>query len=199
MDLKGQFTGLGFINPLNGAVFDPVTLTTIFTGMSAGTAATIGSIATIAGPVLGMVGTGMQISQENKRLDQQAAEHDRAAMEQRVSSNIEAERFRRRSRVSQSADRARMAEGGVASGTGLDLLSQNETMMELDALMLEYQGEQAATGQEFAAGQSRSSKGGYLPVLTSGIKGFTNMDPLNLSPSGGTQGPRIYGAENKDG
>ena len=165
----------------------------LLAGASAGPAATIGSIATIAGPVLGMVGTAMSISQANEQKNQQAAEYDRAAIESRVAANIEAERFRRKARVTQSSDRARMAEGGALSGTGLSLLAQNETMMELDALMLEYQGEQAGKSQDFAAQQQRSSKSGYLPVFTAGIKGFTQMDPLNLSPYGGTMAPKSSG------
>ena len=89
MDLRHQFTGLGFLNPMRGVAFDPVTLMAL--GMSASAAATVGTVATIAGPVLGVMGA----IQGQKEGWEQVAEHERAATETRVAAGVEAEKARR--------------------------------------------------------------------------------------------------------
>ena len=175
-DLRHQFTGLGFVNPMRGCVYDPVTLTTLF-GVSAGTASTIGTIATVASPVLGVMGAlaNAQAKQEQKR------EYEREAAETRIMASVEAERMRRQARQTQSRARTSMAEGGALSGTSFGVLDQNAVAQELDALTVEFQGEQRAKGAEFKASQVKS---GFLDVFSSAVSGFSQMDPLNLTPGG---------------
>lgn len=177
--MYGQFTGMDFINPMRGVVHDPVTLTTLF-GMSAGTASTIGAISTVAGAVLPVMGAIADVQAGQA----QAAEHTRAAAETRIGAGVDAERMRKHSRLLQSRDYVSTAEAGALSGTGLGVLDQNAVAQELDALMVEYRGEQGAKGSEFQASQPRA---GYLDVFSSAVGGFTRMDPLNLAPGGGAK------------
>ena len=146
-------------------------------GASAGTVSTIGSIATIASPVLGVMSALSSMSAAK----QQKAEHQREATERRVMAGVEAEQARKKARFMQSRDRASMAEAGAMSGTGLDVLDQNAVAQELDALNVEFRGEQAARGADFRASQSKSS---VLNVFSAAVGGFTQMDPLNLTPKG---------------
>lgn len=144
-------------------------------GASAGAAATIGSIATIAGPVLGI----MSAISENKAAKAQGAELDRQATEERVAANINAEKTRRDARQRQSRDRTAMAEGGVLSGTSFGVLDQNAVAQELDALTIEFQGEQRGKSAEFQAEQARKSAS-PLNVFSAAVSGFSSMDPLNF-------------------
>lgn len=148
-------------------------------GASAGTAGAIGSAATVLGPVLQVAGALGAVSAANR----QAAEYERAGKESRVMASVEAERMRRYSRQVQSRTMAGMAEAGVLSGTSVGLLDQNAVAQELDALTVEFRGEQQARGYEFEAKQTRK---GFLDVFTTGISAFGQMDPLNLAPNGGT-------------
>jgi len=146
-------------------------------GVGTGAAGTIATAATIASPVLGVMGAlaGVQERQE------QRAEFEREAKESRIMASAEAAKMRREARQRQSRSRAMMAEGGVLSGTSLGGLDQNAIAMELDALNVEFQGEQQAKSAEFQASQSKAN---YLDVFSSAVEGFTQMDPLNLTPGG---------------
>jgi hypothetical protein len=155
------------------ARFDPATL--MMMGMSAGTAATVGTVATIAAPVLGV----MSAVSEVKAAKEQTAEFGRQATEERIAANINAEKFRRDARQEQSRARTAMAEGGVLSGTSFAVLDQNAVAQELDALTIEYQGEQRATGAEFQAAQARK-EASPLKVFSAAVEGFSEMDPLNI-------------------
>lgn len=146
-------------------------------GASAAVAGTIASVASIATPVLGVMGALAGV-QERK---EQRAEHEREAKESRIMASAEAAKMRREARQRQSRSRAMMAEGGALSGTSLGVLDQNAIAMELDALNVEFQGEQQAKSAEFRAGQSKAN---YLDVFSSAVGGFTQMDPLNLTPGG---------------
>lgn len=144
-------------------------------GAGAGTAATIGSIATIAAPVLGV----MSAISENRAAKEQASEFERQATEERVAANINAEKSRRDARQRQSASRTAMAEGGVLSGTSFGVLDQNAVAQELDALTIEFQGEQRGQSAEFQAAQARKSAS-PLNVFSAAVEGFSSMDPLNF-------------------
>lgn len=154
------------------AAADPVTLAAMF---GAGGAATIGTIATIASPILGVASA----LSGNAAARQQAREFDRQSREERVAASIEAEQARRAARQRQSASRAAMAEGGVLSGTSLGVLDQNAVAMERDALMVEYRGEQRGRAAEFQAAQARKSSS-VLNVFSAAVEGFNSMDPLNI-------------------
>lgn len=164
---------LGFLVLLPGAAWaDPATLAVMF---GAGGAATIGTVATIAAPVLGVVSA---IS-GNAAARQQGREFDRQARDERVVAGIEAEQARRAARQRQSAARTAMAEGGVLSGTSLGVLDQNAVAQEMDALMIEYRGEQRGQAAEFQAAQARKSAS-PLNVFSAAVSGFNSMDPLNI-------------------
>lgn len=149
----------------------------LLAGVGAKTAGVIGSIATVASPVLGVMGAIAGV-QEKK---EQRAEFEREAAESRIMASVEAEKVRRETRQTQSRARTSMAEGGALSGTGLGVLEQNAVAQELDALTVEFRGEQQARGAEFRAGQTGT---GYLDVFSSAVSGFSAMDPLNLTPRG---------------
>lgn len=155
-------------------------------GASAGTAGTIGSIATVMGPVLQVAGAISGVQAANA----QSAEYERSAAESKIMASIESERMRRHARQVQSQTRAGMAEAGVLSGTSLGLLDQNAVAQELDALTVEFRGEQQARGYQAQAGQSKK---GYLDVFSTAISSFGKMDPLNLSAYGGTMAPTSSG------
>jgi len=164
---------IGFLVLLPGAAYaDPATLALIFG--TAG-AATIGTIATIAGPVLGV----MSAITANAAARQQGRELDRQGREERVVAGIEAEQLRRKARQQQSASRTAMAEGGALSGTSLGVLDQNAVAQEMDALMVEYRGEQRGQSADFQAAQARKSAS-PLNIFTAAVDGFNNMDPLNI-------------------
>ena len=146
-------------------------------GASAGTMAGIGSLATLASPILGVMGAISNVSAAKK----QKAVYKREATEQRVMASAQAEQARRQARLSQSRDRAAMAESGALSGTSFGVLDQNSVAQELDALNIEFRGEQAGKSADFKASQTKS---GVLDVFTSAVDGFTQMDPLNLKSSG---------------
>ena len=142
-------------------------------GLGAGVAATLSTIATVAGPVLGVMGAigGLQESAA------QSAEFTREATETRVMSGINAGKLRREARQKQSRDRTAMAEGGALAGTGAGVLNQNAVAQELDALTVEFQGEQRAKGADF---QAQQAKGSVLDVFSAAVTGFNDMDPLNI-------------------
>jgi hypothetical protein len=154
-------------------------------GASSGAIKTIGTIASVAGPVLGVVSA----IQGNAAAKEQASEFSRQAREERVTAGIAAERRRRAARVQQSRDRVSLAEGGALSGTSLGLLDQNAVAQELDALTVEYQGEQAGRSADFRAQQARKSAS-PLNVFSAAIKGFSQIDPLNFAEYGGA-GPNM--------
>ena len=157
-------------------------------GMGAGATAALSTISTVASVVLPVMGA----LSANAAARRQAAEYDRQAMETRVAASVEAEQMRRAARQRMSRDLTAMAEGGVLSGTSLGVLDQNAVAMELDALMVEYRGEQAALGAEFRATEARDSAG-FLPVLTAAVSGFSQMDPLNLGNASGMGAASKYG------
>ena len=144
-------------------------------GASTGAMAGLSTIATIAAPVLGVMSAISGISEAK----QQSAEFKRQATEERLMSNINAEKMRRESRQQQSRDRTAMIEGGVMSGTSLGVLDQNAVAQELDALTVQFTGEQRATGSEFQAQQARGATG-PLDVFSAAVTGFSSMDGLNI-------------------
>jgi len=144
-------------------------------GASAGTMATMSTIATVAAPVLGVMSAISGISQAK----QQSAEFKRQATEERLMANINAESMRRSARQQQSRDRTAMVEGGVMSGTSFGVLEQNAVAQELDALTVQFTGEQRAVGAEFQAQQARKAAG-PLDVFSAAVTGFSAMDPLNI-------------------
>lgn len=147
---------------------------------------TLGQIATIASPVLGVASA----IQGNKAAKEQAAEYSREARETRVNASIAAERQRRAARVAQSRDRTALAEGGALSGTALGVLDQNAVAQELDALTVAYQGEQQARGADFRAKQARKSAS-PLNIFTAAVQGFNQIDPLNFAAYGGAGAPQV--------
>jgi hypothetical protein len=144
-------------------------------GAGAKTVSTIATIAEIAAPVLA-VGGAVQGIQEAKA---QEAEFEREATESRLMAGIEAERMRRDARQRQSAERAAFIEGGAYSGTAQGVLQQNEVAQELDALTVEFQGEQRGRGAEFAASQAARAAS-PLNVFSAAVGGFNDFDPLNV-------------------
>lgn len=145
-------------------------------GASGGAVSTISTIASIAAPVLGVVGTISQI----KAAKEQEAELERQGKEQRIMASVEAERARREARFRQSRDRTAMLEGGALSGTAEGVLEQNAVAQELDALTVEFRGEQQQRASQFAARQA-GRRVGVLDVFSSAISGFSQVDPLNIS------------------
>lgn len=149
-------------------------------GITGKAASIIGAVASAAPVVLGVTSA----IQGNRAAKEQAAEYTREAREQRITSSIAAERRRREARLAQSAARTSLAEGGALSGTSLGVLDQNAVAQELDALTVQYQGEQAGRGSEFRAAQARKSAS-PLNIFTAAITGFNQIDPLNFKPNGG--------------
>ena len=135
----------------------------------------LSSIATIAAPVLGV----MSAISEAGAAKEQASEFERQATEERVAANINAEKTRRDARQRQSASRTAMAEGGVLSGTSFGVLDQNAVAQELDALTIEFQGEQRGQSAEFQAAQARKAAS-PLNVFSAAVEGFSSFDPLNV-------------------
>ena len=144
-------------------------------GASAGTVATVSTIASVAGAVLPAIGA----IQGNKEAKQQEAEFSRQATEQRLFASIEAERTRKAGRQRQSAERAAFIEGGAFSGTAEGVLEQNAVSQELDALTVEFQGEQQARSSQFQAAQAGRAAS-PLNVFGAAIQGFNDFDPLNV-------------------
>jgi len=149
-------------------------------GASAGTVSTLSTIASIAAPVLGIASALGQMGEAKA----QSKEFNRQAREERVTAGIRAERMRRQSRLQQSRDRTAMSEGGALAGTGQGVLDQNAVAQELDALTVVYEGEQAGRGAEFRGMQARRSAS-PLNVFSAAVRGFSQVDPLNLKPYGG--------------
>lgn len=142
-------------------------------GVGAKTAAAISTVTAVAAPVFAV---GSSIAQYKESKDQ-AAEFSRQARDERVMSSIKAARVRRDARVKQSRDRVSMLESGAASGTALDVLKQNAAMDELDALTVQYQGEQQARGLDARA---KASKRSPLTIFSTAIDSFSQVDPLNV-------------------
>jgi len=145
-------------------------------GVGAKTAATVATVASVAGAVL----PAAAAIQEGKEAKQQEAEFSRQATEQRLFASIEAERTRKAGRQRQSAQRAAFIEGGAFSGTAAGVLEQNAVAQELDALTVEFQGEQQARGSEFQAAQAGRAAS-PLNVFGAAVEGFTQFDPLNVN------------------
>lgn len=148
-------------------------------GASAPAMATMSQVATVAGPVFGVMSAARGIGESR----QQAAEFERSAAEQLMVSQAEAEMARKEARYRQSRDLVSLAEGGALSGTGRDVIDYNAVQRELDALTIEFRGQQAARGETFRADQARKSSG-VIDVFSAAVDGFSRMDPLNLTPGG---------------
>jgi hypothetical protein len=168
-----RFIGGGMADPLRGAVFDPLTLAAL--GMSATTISTISTIATVAGPLIGIAGAVSEMGEARA----QAAEFDRQSKEERIMANVDAERARRAARQTQSRDRVAALEGGAYSGTMKGVLDQNAVAQELDALTVQFQGEQRGKQADFQAKQAKRAAS-PLKVFSAAIGGFANMDPLAI-------------------
>lgn len=145
-------------------------------GLSAKAVAAASTVASVAGAVL----PAAAAIQQNKEAKQQEAEFSRQATEQRLFSSIEAERTRKAARQTQSAQRAAFIEGGAFSGTAAGVLEQNAVSQELDALTVEFQGEQQARGSDFQAAQAGRAAS-PLNVFGAAVEGFTQFDPLNVN------------------
>ena len=176
--MKDEFGRFRFLNPMAGACYDPVTLTAL--GMSAGTAATVGAVSSVLGPVLQVAGALSEVSAGRR----QAAEEEREGVETQVAKNIEADMLRKKQRQQRARNIAGQLESGVYSGTAVDLDLANTVQMERDALMIEYQGEQGRKSAQFRAAESRKAAS-PLKVFTAAVDGFSSFDPLNLAPGGG--------------
>lgn len=144
-------------------------------GASTEAVSTLSTVMTVAQPVVA-IGSALAGMQESKA---QEAEFKRQAIEERVMSGVEAEKARRAARLRQSAERVAMLEGGALSGTAEGVLEQNAVAQELDALTVEFRGEQRARGAEFQAQQARRAAS-PLNVFSAAIEGFSDMDPLNV-------------------
>jgi hypothetical protein len=142
-------------------------------GAGSGAMATASTIATIAAPVLSIAGAMQKIGEGR----QQEAEFKRQATEERVTSSIRAARMRRDARLAQSRNRTAMAESGALSVSGEGVLKQNAVAAELDALTVQYQGEQQARSSE---ARGRASRVSPLTVFSAAINSFNQMDPLNV-------------------
>lgn len=142
-------------------------------GLGGGLLSTISTVAAIAGPVLAIAGA----AQGRQEAQAQSAEFGRQATEERLMASVESERMRRAARQRQSIERTSMIEGGALSGTAVGVLDQNAVAQELDALTVEFQGEQRGRAADFQASQQPT---GALPIFTAAIKGFNQFDPLNL-------------------
>lgn len=176
--MKDEFGRFKFLDPMNGVCHDPATLTAL--GMSAGAAGTVGTVATVLGPVLSIAGAMAEVSAARA----QAEEHEREGIESQVAANYQAQLARRHHRQRMASERAGQIEGGVYSGTSLDLELQNYLAAEQDAMMIEYGGVQAGKSAAFRAQQARRSAT-PLTVFTAAIDGFRQFDPLNLAAGGG--------------
>jgi len=144
-------------------------------GMNAAVVSTVSSIASIAGPVLGVAGA----IQGNREAKAQEAEYSRQALEERLMASIGAARERRAARQRMSAQQTAFIESGAVGGTAVGVLEQNAVAQELDALTIEFQGEQRARGALFEARQAKR-KASPLNVFGAAIEGFNQMDPLNI-------------------
>lgn len=164
--------------PMERAVHDPGSLLALFGGSASagGAVSTISTVASVAGAVLPVVGA----IQQNRAAREQEAEFERQSREERLFASIQAEKDRRAARQRQSAERAAFIEGGAFSGTAMGVLEQNAVAQELDALTVEFQGEQQARGSEFRARQAGRSAS-PLNVFSAAIEGFNQFDPLNIS------------------
>lgn len=149
-------------------------------GLGAKALTTIGKIVTIAQPIAGIATAVAGAAQAR----QQANEYKRQGREERVAANLKAERMRRQARLRESRDRVAMLEGGALSGTAPGVLNQNAVAYELDALTVEYQGEQAGRSADFNAKQAKR-RAGPLPIFSAAIRGFSQIDPMNLAYNGG--------------
>lgn len=176
--MKDDFGRFKFLDPMFGACYDPATLMAM--GASAGAASTIGAVSSVLGPVLSIAGAMSEMGAAKA----QAAEHERAGKESEVSANIQADLQRKKWRQRMAAERGSQIEGGVYSGTALDLETQNFLASEQDALMIEYQGTQSRQSSEFRAAQARRDAS-PLKVFSTAISAFSDFDPLNLAPGGG--------------
>ena len=144
-------------------------------GAAGGFLSTLSTIATIASPVIGIMGAVAEIGEAKA----QEAEFERQAKEERIMASVEAERTRRAARQEQSRSRVSMLEGGALSGTAFGVLEQNAVAQELDALTVEFMGEQRGTAAEFQAAQARRSAS-PLKIFSAAISGFSQLDPLNI-------------------
>jgi len=141
--------------------------------LGGGAMAGLSSVATIAAPIIGIAGGISRFAEGNA----QAAEYERQGKEERIMAGIQAAQLRREARQRQSRDRVAMIEGGSFTGTGEGVLFQNAVAQEMDALAVEFQGEQRGRAADF---QARQSRGNILDVFTSAINGFNQVDPLNI-------------------
>ena len=174
-DLKHQFRlWSDLTNPMRGAVYDPSMLAML--GASSGTVSTIATVVEVAKPILGIM-SAVSAAGEAKA---QSQEFERQASEERIMAGIEAERTRRAARQKQSAERVAMLEGGALSGTAEGVLEQNAVAQELDALTVEFRGEQRAKSAEFEAAQAKRGAS-PLNIFSAAVEGFSDMDPLNLN------------------
>lgn len=176
--MKDEFGRFKFLDPMRGVCYDPATLLAM--GAGGGAVGTIGTIATTLGPILQIAGAVSEIGAARA----QAEEHEREGIESQVSANRQAQLERRRNRQRRASERARQIEGGVYSGTALDLELQNYLTAEQDAAMIEYSGTQAGRSSQFRAQQARKSAS-PLKIFTAAIDGYRQFDPLNLAPGGG--------------
>lgn len=157
-------------------------------GFVAANAATISTVASIASAGIGAVGAISGARQQSALIEANAAQMEQTAKDKRVAASVEAERLRRKQRVMLSGDMAKTAQAGALSGTSLDLMDQNSVSAELDALTVQYNGEQGASDLQRQAALDRAEasgvkNSGYLTAAGRTMSGLASIDPLNYSSS----------------
>ena len=157
-------------------------------GFVAAHAGTIATVASIASAGIGAAGAISGARNEKALIEANAAQMEQTAKDRRVAASVEAEKLRRKQRVLLASDRGKMAQAGALSGTSLDLLDQNRVAAELDALTVQYNGDQGASDLERQAILDRSEAGGvgrsgYLTAAGRIGSGLASIDPLNYSRS----------------
>lgn len=162
-------------------------------GLSAATAATVGSVfeaITAAASVAMSIATPiMQANNQAAVAKANAAFMDQEAKDRAVAAGIATERRRKMARRQASEEEAGAAESGALSGTSLDLLDANSVAYELDALTVGYNATNDARALADRANLQRMDaknirRGGTLGAIGAGIGGasrlYTKIDGLNF-------------------
>ena len=170
-------------------------------GVAAKTASTIGTVVSTVATVASVgsaIATPIIAGKRQEKQEKANAERLRADANRReVAASVQAERERRRSRQMIANQEASLTEAGVASGTSLDLVDQNSVALELDALTVEFAGEQQADSLRDSAAQrefvgSLAGSSGVLSGLGGGVASlatsFNRFDPLNFEESASLSG-----------
>ena len=165
-------------------------------GVAAKTASTIGTVVSTVATVASVgsaIATPIIAGKRQERIEKaNAASLQADANRREVAASVQAERERRRSRQMIANQEASLTEAGAASGTSLDLVDQNSVALELDALTVEFSGQQGAdslrdqAAQRSFVGQMAGSSGilsGIGAGVSSADRLVTSFDPLNFNGS----------------